>query len=133
MAKRTIWAIVGGATLLGAPLMPSFAAGQAPDEQTCRNETALADAPTAAQGGCIAVNRRKGNCNACHLIAGVTSGNIAPPLAAVAQRFPDRERLRAQIEDPRRANPGTVMPPFGAHRILTPEEIDKVVDFLLTL
>lgn len=131
MRKCTIWALAGAAALIAAPI--STPAAQAPDEQTCRDEAALADAPASVQGGCIAIQRRKGNCNACHLIAGATSGNIAPPLAGMAQRFPDRERLRAQIEDPRRANPATVMPPFGAHRILTPEEIDKVVDFLLTL
>jgi len=30
-------------------------------------------------------------------------------------------------------NPLTVMPPFGRNRILTPKEIDAVVDFLQTL
>ncbi|MFL6651878.1 MAG: hypothetical protein ACJ8J7_11395, partial [Sulfurifustaceae bacterium] len=80
MVKRTIWAIVGGTALILAPSIRSLAAGQAPDEQTCRDEAALADAPASVQGGCIAVHRRKGNCNACHLIAGATSGNIAPPL-----------------------------------------------------
>lgn len=49
------------------------------------------------------------------------------------QRFPDRERLHAQVYDATRFNPNSVMPPFGRHRILTPEELDKVVDWLLTL
>lgn len=99
----------------------------------CNDEAALLAADTATQGGCIAIHRRKGNCNACHLIAGVPSGDIAPPLAFMAQRFPDKTALRAQIEDARRFNPNTVMPPFGTHHILTPEEIDKVVEFLLRL
>jgi L-cysteine S-thiosulfotransferase len=113
--------------------MAVAAGGEAPSEATCADDVALATAPSAVQGGCIAIHRRKGRCNACHSIAGVTSGDVAPPLAFMADRFPDRSRLRAQVEDPRWANPGTVMPPFGAHHILTADEIDKVVDFLLTL
>jgi L-cysteine S-thiosulfotransferase len=108
-------------------------ATQALDESTCGNEDALRAADVATQGGCLAIHRRKGNCNACHLIAGVPSGDIAPPLAFMARRFPDKSALRAHIEDARRFNPNTVMPPYGAHHILTPAEIDKVVEFLLRL
>lgn len=107
------------------------AAGQAPDSRLCNTPTPPADVVT--QGGCIATARTKGNCQACHFVAGTPSGNIAPPLAGMAQRFPDKARLRAQIEDATRANPDTVMPPFGRHEILTPEEIDKVLAWLLTL
>ena len=57
----------------------------------------------------------------------------APPLISMKQRFPDRARLRAQLADPRQFNRNTVMPPFGAHGILTREEIDQVVEFLYTL
>lgn len=108
-------------------------AAQTLDERICGNEEALLAADSATQGGCLAIDRRKGNCNACHLISGVASGDIAPPLVFVAQRFPDRSALRAQIEDARRFNRNTVMPPFGVHHILTPDEIDKVVEFLLGL
>ncbi len=121
------------ALLLGLPLAASAAANQAPDEAACADEAALAKAEPATQGGCIAIHRRKGNCIACHLIAGAPSGDVAPPLAFMADRFPDKTKLRAQVEDARRSNPATVMPPFGAHRILTPDEIDNVVEFLLTL
>jgi sulfur-oxidizing protein SoxX len=121
------------ALLIGLPLAQPAAANQAPGEATCADEAALAKADPATQGGCITVHRRKGNCIACHLIAGAPSGDVAPPLAFMAERFPDKAKLRAQVEDARRSNPATVMPPFGAHRILTPEEIDKVVEFLLTL
>jgi sulfur-oxidizing protein SoxX len=66
-------------------------------------------------------------------VAGTASGNIAPPLTGIAQRIPDKARLRAQIEDPARFNPSTVMPPFGRHEILTGAEIDKVMEWLQTL
>lgn len=85
------------------------------------------------QGFCIAINRKKGNCMGCHAIPNVTSGNIAPPMLSMKQRFPDKAKLRAQIWDPRKANPNTVMPPFGEHNILSPEEVDKVVEYVLTL
>ena len=124
---------VGLALALATPVAAVAGGGEAPSEATCADPATLADASIAVQGGCIAIHRRKGNCNACHLIAGVSSGDIAPPLAFMSDRFPDKTRLRSQVEDARRANPATVMPPFGTHRILTSEEIDKVVEFLLTL
>ena len=82
----------------------------------------------------IAFDRKKGNCLACHKIAGGNlAGNIGPELIAMKARGFDKEKLRAQIEDASIANPETIMPPFGKHKILSEKEIDKVVDFILTL
>jgi len=79
----------------------------------------------------LAFNKKKGNCLACHLIAGGDqAGNIAPPLIAMKARFPDRAVLLAQIADPRAKNPDSVMPPFKSHGILTDKEIGLVVDFI---
>jgi sulfur-oxidizing protein SoxX len=121
-------------TPLGAPgVVPlAQAAGQAPDSKACNNrENPPKD--TVTQGGCIAIARIKGNCQACHNVAGVASGNIAPSLAGVAQRIQDKSRLRAQIQDPTKFNPKTIMPLYGKHEILTPDEIDKVIEWLWTL
>ena len=86
------------------------------------------------QGRAIALERAKGNCMVCHQIPGLDfHGDIAPPLVGMKQRFPDREKLRAQIHDATQFNPNSVMPPFGRHDILTPGEIDKVVEWLYTL
>jgi L-cysteine S-thiosulfotransferase len=86
------------------------------------------------QGRALAFERRKGNCLACHLIeGGDLTGNYGPPLIMMAARFPDRDVLRAQIWDASARMPDTRMPPYGRHRILTEEEIDLVVDFILTL
>ena len=49
------------------------------------------------------------------------------------QRFPDKAKLRAQVWDATVANPKTSMPPFGRHKLLSEEEVDKIVEFLLTL
>jgi len=82
----------------------------------------------------IAFDRRKGNCLACHAIeGGELTGNYGPPLLLMPARFPDRNVLRAQIWDASTRVPNTRMPPYGRHRILTEDEIDLVVDFLLTL
>ncbi len=106
--------------------------GSVPDKKTCDDkQNPPKDAVT--QGGCVVLERTKGNCMACHAIAGTTSGNIAPPLVQMKQRFPDKAKLRTQIDDARKLNPRSVMPPFGPHEILTQDEIDKVVEFVLTL
>jgi L-cysteine S-thiosulfotransferase len=82
----------------------------------------------------LAFDRSKGNCLACHVMDdGTLPGNIAPPLVAMSLRYPDKEKLRAQIWDATVANPNTIMPPFGRHQILTEEEIDEVVEYVYTL
>jgi len=94
--------------------------------------TASADA--AADGKKVAFDRKKGNCLACHMIAGGSlPGNIGPPLIAMKARFPDKSNLRAQIWDSTVANPNTIMPPFGKHKILTEKEVDLVTEFIYSL
>lgn len=86
------------------------------------------------QGKEVAFDRKKGNCLACHQIeGGDLPGNIGPPLIAMKARFPDKARLRAQIWDSTKANPNTIMPPFGRHKILSEKEIDQIVEFVYTL
>lgn len=121
-------ALLGGVLLAPA----AQAQGKVPTDAVCNDkENPPKDAVT--QGGCVVINRTKGNCMACHLIAGIPSGNVAPPLVSMKQRFPDKAKLRNQIWDARKFNPYTVMSPFGAHKILSDEEIDKVVEFVLSL
>lgn len=86
-----------------------------------------------AQGYCLVVDRRKGNCMGCHLIKDMSSGNIAPPMVGMKQRFPEKAKLRAQISDSTKANPDSVMPPYGRHNILSGDEIDKITEYVWTL
>ncbi|MBI5782419.1 MAG: sulfur oxidation c-type cytochrome SoxX [Gammaproteobacteria bacterium] len=120
--------LLGLGSLLAAPAV--WAGGQAPDPKVCKDNPPT-DAVT--QGGCIVLERTKGNCMGCHQIAGTSSGNIATKMENMAKRWPDKAKLREQIYDASKANPDTVMPPFGRHQILTSDEIDKVVEFILTL
>jgi sulfur-oxidizing protein SoxX len=88
-------------------------------------------------GKAVAFSQDKGNCLSCHGFPSLTdaeqTGNSGPPIIAMQARFPDRAALRARIWDASAGNAASFMPPFGRHRILTEEEIDQVVDFLLGL
>ena len=135
--RKTASIILGASTavlligsLLTAPV--SLAQGSAPKGDVCNNKEKPPIDPV-VQGGCVAIDRTKGNCHACHQIAGINYGNLAPPLVAMKARFPDKAKLRAQVWDASVANKDTVMSPFGRHGILSEDEIDKVVEFLLTL
>lgn len=101
--------------------------------------TSLASAQEAKEptGQDLAFDKMKGNCLACHAMPtdpkAVTITNIGPPLLAMKSRFPDRQKLYSQIWDATAANPQSVMPPFGKHKILNDQEINKIIDFLYTL
>ena len=103
------------------------------------NAAKAADAPAAAPtplelGKAVAEDRVKGNCFACHDYAGaVLPGNVGPKLINMKARYPDKDKLRAQIWDATKANPNTIMPPFGRHRMLTEKEIDAVVEWVYSL
>jgi len=97
-------------------------------------ESRVYGSETPAAGQLLAMDRSKGNCLACHVIAdGEQPGNIGPPLFAMKARFPDRDILFKQIWDSTQRNPETRMPPFGRHGILNKEEIDLIIEYLYTL
>lgn len=93
-----------------------------------------ASADTLTAGKALVMEKSKGNCLACHVVAdGKMPGNIGPPLIAMKARFPDPEVLRRQIWDATERNPDSRMPPFGRHGILEEKEIDLIVEYLNTL
>jgi sulfur-oxidizing protein SoxX len=83
------------------------------------------------------VQRDKGHCIACHqLPAGVgpaTRSDLGPALEGARMRALGKAALREAIADPTKANPETVMPPFGKHHLLDAAEIDRLVEFLHAL
>lgn len=90
--------------------------------------------PAVKQGQELAFDRGKGNCLACHQMAGGDlAGNVGPNLDKMKQRYPDRKELYDLIFNESKRNPQTVMPAFGTNHILTEEEINKVIDFLYSL
>ena len=87
-----------------------------------------------AEGKALATDRRLGNCMSCHVMGDAAlPGNIGPPLVAMKARFPDKAKLHAQIWDATTRNPQSLMPPFGKHGVLSKSDIDKIVEYLLTL
>jgi len=111
----------------------------------------------AANGAKLMVNRGKGNCVACHAVTALNvapfHGEVGPTLDGIAE-YRTAEELRGIIANAKMTFEGTVMPAFyktsgfirpgdgytgkGAKEedltpILTAQEIEDVVAFLMTL
>lgn len=103
----------------------------------------------AENGKKVFVNRKLGNCLACHTLSSLSEqpfhGELAPPLDGVADRYSEGE-LRLRVVDPKVVFDGTIMPAFyrtdGFTRvadefkgkpILTAEQVEDVVAYLKTL
>ena len=94
----------------------------------------LAGDDVIAMGQEIAMDRARGNCIACHILPdGQSPGAIGPALVAMQARYPDKEKLREQIWDASIANPGTSMPPFGKHGILSEDEFNAVLEYIWSI
>ena len=104
-------------------------------------------AGNAEKGRALALARIDGGCLLCHAIPGAErpAGNIGPALEGVGSRL-DAQALRRRIADASRFNSNTLMPPYGRTQglhsvapqyrgkpLLTEQQIDDLVAFLLTL
>jgi sulfur-oxidizing protein SoxX len=101
-----------------------------------------------ARGKEIVLDPERGNCLICHaapIAEAEFQGDVGPDLAGVGSRY-DAGELRLRVVDARRLNPASVMPAYhrtdGLHRvlkeyrgkpILTRQEVEDVVAFLMTL
>ena len=122
MPKTLVTAASAVAILLSSPVIFS-------DVSTTAQAAGAID-----EGKKIAFHRKKGNCLACHAIeGGKLPGNIGPPLVNMKARFPNKADLKEQIGDATIKNPNSIMPPFGKYKILSEEELNKVVDFIYSL
>lgn len=139
MRFNRIVSLFGAALLLSASatLSTAYAQDTLPIDKDCK---AIKDKSAEISGWCAAVNRRKGNCLACHVMITPKwpegfpeGGNTAPPLVSMKARFADRDKLFAQIYDARDTNEHSLMPPFGTHNMLSDKQINNIIDFLYTL
>jgi sulfur-oxidizing protein SoxX len=96
------------------------------------------DVTPAQRGFRIIADQRLGNCMACHSMpdaegkkVGIQS-TFAPPLDGVAVRY-NEATLRQWVDDARKINPQTLMPPFATSGILSAAQIDDVLAALLSL
>jgi sulfur-oxidizing protein SoxX len=108
----------------------------------------LTATPGDATRGREIVAGREANCLFCHAIPGAAErfmGDIGPPLAGVGTRLAAGQ-LRLRIVDPTRLNRDAVMPayhktegldsvalPYRGKPILTAEQVEDVIAYLLTL
>jgi sulfur-oxidizing protein SoxX len=102
----------------------------------------------AARGAAVVRNRESANCLICHAIPDPREpfmGEVGPPLAGVGSRL-SAGQIRLRLVDPTMVNPGAVMPAyhrvaglvnvdprFRGRPVLTAQEIEDVVAYLLTL
>jgi sulfur-oxidizing protein SoxA len=89
-----------------------------------------------ARGRALFMDRAKGPCTGCHLVPGDDvwpAGSVGPDLSTVGDRKLPDAYLYQQLWDPRVTLPNSVMPPWGAQGIFTPEELVHLVAYLQTL
>lgn len=101
-----------------------------------------------AKGREVAINRKKGNCLACHIMPIPEQsfhGEIGPDLNGIAGRYNEGE-LRLRVVDAKVLNPDTIMPAYyrsdGFHRVLkdfqgktllSAQEVEDIIAYLQTL
>ncbi|MFM1759314.1 MAG: hypothetical protein RLY75_584 [Pseudomonadota bacterium] len=142
--RRTLAVLLLGTSTL---LLPCLAHSQTWAGDSIVNP--LTSSPgDAARGRALVANRQVGLCLLCHsgpFPEERFQGNLAPNLiASVGQSTP--AQLRARLVDPSRLNPSSIMPAYyrttGLKRvapkfvdqtILTSQEIEDVVAFLVSL
>ncbi len=79
---------------------------------------------------------RGGSCVACHVMGKTTPalpGNIGPDLSTVGASGRLGQWLFDYVYDPRSINPQSMMPPWGAHKLFSVQEVHDIVAFLKTL
>ncbi|MDI9850081.1 c-type cytochrome [Rhodoblastus sp. 17X3] len=85
-------------------------------------------------GQALALDRVKGNCLACHTLKGGDApSSVGRELVDMKRRFPNRADLVEILTDESIRNPIAPMPSLGRNHVLTPAEIEKIIDFLYTL
>lgn len=111
-------------------------------------EHALTEHPGDPLRGREILTGRDGNCLLCHAVPETGArfmGNLAPPLSGVAARL-SAAQMRLRIVDPLSVNPATIMPsyhrvhglervaePFRGKPILSAQQVEDVIAYLLTL
>lgn len=129
MRKIIFLAILGTLMLQGCKTATSTSAAAPAPAAVAKKEAK----PVELNALKIMTDPNIGNCTACHAIPAdhaLVAGDIAPPFVGMKIRFPDIALVRAAIHDQRALSPDTIMPPFGRNKILTPEQIDSVAQYI---
>ncbi|MGB0684487.1 MAG: sulfur oxidation c-type cytochrome SoxX [Magnetovibrionaceae bacterium] len=152
MTKRLIARVAGSVLALGLGIGAAQAEGVADYKIVDDSEipASLTGKPGNAESGKkVFVNRKLGNCLACHALTELSDqpfhGQVAPSLDEVADRYSEAE-LRLRVVNPKVINPDTMMPAYhrtkGLHMvkknfadkpILTAEQVEDLLAYLVTL
>jgi sulfur-oxidizing protein SoxX len=146
--------LIGGVAVAAACILAGAAFAEVAPQDVKIVDGALEMALTDKAGDPVAgrdtfAGRKKGNCLACHMVTSLLDeeqfhGEVGPPLDGVGDVYSAAE-LRARIVNPKTDLPDTIMPSFyhvGGNRvaeqfagktILTAQEVEDVVAYLLTL
>ena len=150
MVKRTLAVAAIGGTLALFLSSPASAAGlveyQINNDAIATSLTGKVGDPV--NGKKLAINRKKGNCLACHSMPipkQAFHGNIGPSLKGISNRYSEGE-LRLRIVNPKVLNSETIMPAFykadGFNRvikkfagktIISAQEVEDIVAYLMML
>lgn len=153
---RSVMAAValGGGVVLGTATAVD-ASGGAPKlvKYTVVDENSIPESLTGkkgdpANGRKLAINRKKGNCLACHVMPIPEQpyhGEVGPDLRGVASRYKEGE-IRLRIVNPKIVNEASIMPSFyrndGFHRVLkkfsgktiiSAQDVEDIIAYLMTL
>lgn len=129
MKKIIFLAILGALLLQGCKTTPEAA----PVAATPAVEVKKIAKPIELDPTKLISDSNFGNCLACHAVPNkpeLVAGNMGPPFIGMQGRFPDIAKLRAAIHDQKAMSPETIMPPFGRNKILTPEQIDVIAQYI---
>lgn len=127
MKKIIFLAVLGAIMLQGCKTTPATTA-VAPAAEVKKEAKPIEMNPEK-----IMADSNGGNCFACHAVPTrpeVVAGNMGPPFIGMKDRFASIEKLRAAIEDQKAISPETIMPPFGRNKILTPEQINVIAQYI---
>ena len=137
--------------LMGLALLGTMATGANAHDYTIVDDTipaSLTGVPgDPVKGKKLAINRKKGNCLACHQMPIPEQqfhGEIGPDLTMVGSYLSEAE-IRMRIVNPKVINPDTIMPAFHkvsmnrvlkkfkGKTILGAQDIEDIVAYLMTL
>lgn len=146
----TLWAValVGALSMVAGSLSADTVEYKIVDgESIPASLTGKAGDPV--NGKKVFLNRKKGNCLACHVVSELKDqpfhGEVGPPLDGTSDRWSEGE-IRLRIVNPKVVNEDTIMPAFyrndGLHRVLkkfqgktmlSAQEIEDVLAYVMTI
>lgn len=145
-APRTVGRWLVSALCVGMPV--GVAAQLAVFEGDAVPAPLSASPADATRGKAVFVQRERGHCILCHALPDPDvrfAGNVGPALAGVGVRL-SAAQLRGRIVDPTRHDPDTAMPayfrtgnlnrvarPYAGRTVLSAQDVEDVVAYLLTL